>query len=69
MFFFNYVGSYFFFVFNVEVDWENFYFIVYNFILVLFKLLLYDLVFIIYYFFLLLDEMFFKAFYGKVNTS
>lgn len=66
---FNYADSYLFFAPNAEVDWEIFYFIAYNFTLVLSKSLLYDLAFIIYHFPLLLDEMHFKAFHSKVNTS
>ena len=58
-----------FFASNVEVDWENFYFIAYNLTLVLPKSLLYDLASIIYHFPLLLNEMPFKAFHSKVNTS
>lgn len=58
-----------FFASNVEVDWENFYFIAYDLTLVLPKSLLYDLASIIYHFPLLLDEMPFKAFHSKVNTS
>lgn len=67
---FNYADRCFFcFVSNVEVDWENFYFIAYNLTLVLSKSLLYDLASIIYHFPLLLNEMSFKAFHSKVNTS
>lgn len=67
---FNYADSFFFFFApNVEVDWENFYFIAYNLTLVLPKSLLYDLASIIYHFPLLFDEMRFKTFHSKVNTS
>lgn len=69
MLLFNYADSYFFFAPNIVVDWENFYFIAYNLTLVLPKPLLYDLASIIYHFSLLLDEMPFKAFHSKVNTS
>lgn len=61
--------AFFFFAPNVEVDWENFYFIAYNLTLVLPKSLLYDLASIIYHFPLLFDEMRFKTFHSKVNTS
>lgn len=57
---FNYADR-FFFVPNVEVDEENFYFIAYNLALLLPKSLLYDLASIIYHFPLLFDEMPFKS--------
>lgn len=69
MLLFNYADSYFFFAPNIEVDWENFYFIAYNLTLVLPKSLLYDFASIIYHFPLLWDEMPFKAYRSKVNTS
>lgn len=69
MLLFNYADSYFFLAPNIEVDWENFCFIAYNLTPVLLKSLLYDLASIIYHFPVLLDEMPFKAFHSKVNTS